>query len=44
MACSLSNLVNILAERIHRFLNVNTDMTIKNVEHAELNTKIQVIS
>ena len=38
MAKSLSNLVNNLAEDIHK-VNVNTVMIIKNVKRVELNTK-----
>ena len=39
MASALSDLVNNLAEGIHK-LNVNTGMIIKNVKLVELNTKI----
>ena len=39
MASALSDLVNNLAEGIHK-LNVNTGMIIKNVKLVELNAKI----
>ena len=42
MASSLSNLFNKLSERIIE-LNVNTDMMIKNVKLAELNTSIATV-
>ena len=43
MAISLSNLVNNLAEGIHRNNSyANMGMLIKNVKHAELHTKIAV--
>ena len=42
MASSLSNLVNNLSQGIHR-INVNLDMTIKNVKHVKSNTIIETI-
>ena len=42
MASSLSTLVNKVSEGIHR-INVNLDMMIKNVKHAELNISIETV-
>ena len=42
MATSLSNFVNNLSEGIH-IINVNLDMTIKNVKHVELNISIATV-